>query len=58
MQISLSKSDCQALLRQDLYAFTQRCFCELNPTTAFKAIGTSNALLDFGSLPAQRGDAA
>lgn len=36
MQISLSKSEYQALLRQDLYAFTQRCFCELNPTTTFK----------------------
>jgi hypothetical protein len=36
MQLSLSKSECQALLRQDLYAFIEQCFCELNPTTAFQ----------------------
>ena len=28
-------SDYRALLRRDLYAFTERCFYELNPTTAF-----------------------
>ena len=37
MQMNLSKSEYQALLRQDLYAFIERCFCELNPTTTFKA---------------------
>lgn len=37
MPMSLSKSDCQALLRQDLYAFIERFFCELNPTTTFKS---------------------
>jgi predicted phage terminase large subunit-like protein len=36
MQMSLSKSDCQALLRQDLYGFIEQCFRELNPTTVFK----------------------
>jgi hypothetical protein len=36
MQMSLSKSECRALLRHDLYAFIEQCFCELNPTTTFK----------------------
>jgi len=36
MQMNLSKSEYQALLRQDLYLFIERCFCELNPTTTFK----------------------
>jgi hypothetical protein len=31
----LTPSDYRALLRRDLYAFSQRCFYELNPTTAF-----------------------
>lgn len=36
MRMNLSKSEYQALLRQDLYLFIERCFCELNPTTTFK----------------------
>ncbi|MGB0002081.1 MAG: hypothetical protein WBQ04_18340 [Candidatus Acidiferrales bacterium] len=36
MQMNLSKNEYQALLRQDLYLFIERCFCELNPTTTFK----------------------
>ncbi|HXP68601.1 MAG TPA: phage terminase large subunit [Candidatus Dormibacteraeota bacterium] len=36
MQLSLSKSEYQALLRQDLYFFIERCFRELNPKMAFK----------------------
>jgi predicted phage terminase large subunit-like protein len=35
MQMKIAPSDYRALLRRDLYAFTQRCFYELNPTTAF-----------------------
>lgn len=35
MQMKLSPSDYRALLRRDLYAFTQRCFYELNPTATF-----------------------
>jgi hypothetical protein len=31
----LTPSDYAALLRQDLYAFTEQCFYELNPTTPF-----------------------
>jgi len=31
----LTPSDYAALLRQDLYAFTEQCFYELNPTTIF-----------------------
>jgi predicted phage terminase large subunit-like protein len=33
--MNLTQSDFQTLLRRDLYAFTQRCFYELNPTTEF-----------------------
>jgi predicted phage terminase large subunit-like protein len=36
MQMNLSPSDYDALLRQDLYAFIERCFYELNPTATFK----------------------
>ncbi len=32
---TLTPSDCAAWLRQDLYAFTEQCFYELNPTTTF-----------------------
>lgn len=34
--MKLSPSDYHALLRQDLYAFIERCFYELNPTATFK----------------------
>jgi predicted phage terminase large subunit-like protein len=33
--MNLTPSDYRALLRRDLYAFTERCFYELNPTTKF-----------------------
>jgi len=33
--MALTPSDYRALLRRDLYAFTERCFYELNPTTKF-----------------------
>ncbi len=33
--MKLTSSDYRALLRRDLYAFTERCFYELNPTTTF-----------------------
>ena len=33
--MKLTPNDYRALLRRDLYAFTQRCFYELNPTTTF-----------------------
>jgi predicted phage terminase large subunit-like protein len=33
--MKLTPSDYHALLRRDLYAFTERCFYELNPTTTF-----------------------
>jgi predicted phage terminase large subunit-like protein len=36
MKTKLTPSDYRALLRRDLYAFTERCFYELNPTTKFK----------------------
>ncbi len=36
MQMNLSPSDYHALLRRDLYAFTERAFYELNPTETFK----------------------
>jgi len=36
MRLSLSKSEYQALLRQDLYFFIEWCFRVLNPRTAFK----------------------
>jgi hypothetical protein len=36
MQLSLSESEYQALLRQDLYFFIEQCFCELNPKTVFQ----------------------
>ena len=35
MAMNLSPSDYQTLLRRDLYAFTERCFYELNPTARF-----------------------
>ena len=35
MALRVSASDYRALLRRDLYAFTQRCFYELNPTAMF-----------------------
>src|SRR3984957_13325634 len=31
----LTTNECAALLRQDLYAFTEQCFYELNPSTTF-----------------------
>jgi hypothetical protein len=33
--MKLTPNDYRAFLRRDLYAFTQRCFYELNPTTTF-----------------------
>jgi predicted phage terminase large subunit-like protein len=33
--MKLTPSDYRALLRRDLYAFTERCFYELNPTATF-----------------------
>ena len=33
--MKLALNDYHVLLRQDLYAFTERCFYELNPTTTF-----------------------
>jgi predicted phage terminase large subunit-like protein len=33
--MKLTPNDYRALLRSDLYAFTERCFYELNPTTEF-----------------------
>ena len=36
MHISLSPSECRAVLRRDFYAFTERAFYELNPTATFK----------------------
>jgi predicted phage terminase large subunit-like protein len=33
--MKLTPNDYSAFLRRDLYAFTQRCFYELNPTTTF-----------------------
>ena len=33
--MKLTPNDYRALLRRDLYAFTERCFYELNPTTTF-----------------------
>jgi hypothetical protein len=35
MKLTLTPNDYHALLRRDLYAFTERCFYELNPTTTF-----------------------
>lgn len=35
MSMNLKPSEYRALLRRDLYAFTERCFYELNPTTRF-----------------------
>jgi predicted phage terminase large subunit-like protein len=35
MKMTLTTSDYRALLRRDLYAFTERSFYELNPTTTF-----------------------
>jgi predicted phage terminase large subunit-like protein len=35
MSMNLAPSEYRALLRRDLYAFTERCFYELNPTTRF-----------------------
>jgi predicted phage terminase large subunit-like protein len=35
MPMKLAPNEYRAFLRQDLYAFTQRCFYELNPTTTF-----------------------
>ena len=35
MKTQLEVSEYHALLRQDLYAFTERCFYELNPTAVF-----------------------
>lgn len=35
MRLNLTRNDYQTLLRRDLYAFTERCFYELNPTTPF-----------------------
>ena len=35
MSMNLSQSEYRALLRHDLYSFTERSFYELNPTTAF-----------------------
>ena len=35
MPMKLAPNEYRAFLRQDLYAFTQRCFYELNPTTKF-----------------------
>jgi predicted phage terminase large subunit-like protein len=34
-KMKLTPNDYRAFLRRDLYAFTQRCFYELNPTTTF-----------------------
>ena len=39
MQIKLTLPEYRALLRQDLYGFTHRCFHELNPTTDFLPAG-------------------
>jgi predicted phage terminase large subunit-like protein len=36
MQMKLSLSERQALFRGDLYGFTERAFCELNPTAVFQ----------------------
>ncbi len=33
--MNLTRNDYQTLLRRDLYAFIERCFYELNPTTRF-----------------------
>ena len=33
--MKLAPDDYRTLLRRDLYAFIQRCFYELNPTTKF-----------------------
>ena len=35
MTMTLTPSEYRALLRRDLYAFTERCFYDLNPTTKF-----------------------
>ena len=35
MSMILTPSEYRLLLRRDLYAFTERCFYELNPTTKF-----------------------
>ena len=35
MQVNLTQSEFQTILRRDLYAFTERCFYELNPTAEF-----------------------
>jgi predicted phage terminase large subunit-like protein len=37
MKLIRAQSEYFAFLRQDLYAFTERCFYELNPTTPFLA---------------------
>src|ERR1700734_3326189 len=34
-KMKISPNDYRALLRRDLYAFMERCFYELNPTTRF-----------------------
>jgi predicted phage terminase large subunit-like protein len=34
-KMKISPNDYRALLRRDFYAFTERCFYELNPTTKF-----------------------
>jgi len=35
MEVKLAATEYHALVRQDLYAFTERCFYELNPSTPF-----------------------
>jgi hypothetical protein len=35
MTMTLNLSEYRAFLRQDLHAFTERCFYELNPATKF-----------------------